>query len=222
MTVKVNVLYLPGTNCHRETLQAFKAVGAAPSLVFLDDLLRGAERLSAADIVCLPGGFSFGDHVGAGNVAAQYFRRRFSNELAKCSEMLSICICNGFQVAARAGLFGAVSLRVNANATFHDEARQRHIVEPGTDSPWLAGLAGETLVFPCAHGEGRFEIGGTAGWKPVLTYPPDRNPDGSMQDIAGVTTENGLVLGLMNHPERSPATALAREIFRNGVRAASF
>jgi len=220
MSVRVNVLYMPGTNCHRETLRAFERVGGDPRLVFLHDLLAGEARLSDADVVCLPGGFSFGDHVGAGNVAAQFLTRRLREQLDECLERPMICICNGFQIAARAGLFGEITLRINSEGTFCDEPRQEHRVCPENDSFWLSGLGGETLVFPCAHGEGRLEIGSRAGWLPALTYPSHTNPDGSASDIAGVTTPDGRVLGLMDHPERNPVSERALVLFRNGVIAA--
>ncbi len=221
MSVRVNVLYTPGTNCQFETSRAFVAAGARAELVFLEDLLRGRSRLSDADIVCLPGGFSFGDHVGAGNVAAQFLKASLADQFAECRERLMLCICNGFQIAARAGVFGELTLRINANGTFYDEPRQPHVVASDNSSPWLAGLGGETLTFPCAHGEGRLELGSREGWKPALAYPGGRNPDGSADDIAGVTSPDGLALGLMDHPERAQADPQVLELFRNGVRAAS-
>lgn len=220
MTAVVNVLYLPGTNCHRETVRAFTRVGGEVRLVFLHDLLVGSTRLRDADVVCLPGGFSFGDHVGAGNVAAQFLRRRLHDQLEACVRRPMICICNGFQIAARAGVFGDITLRVNAHGTFRDEPRQKHLVSTENTSLWLRGLGGSALVFPCAHGEGRLEIGSPAGWVPALSYPEGESPDGSAEDVAGVTTPDGRVLGLMDHPERGPLTDEILELFRNGLRAA--
>src|SRR4051812_23164972 len=128
MTPTVHILYAPGTNCQRETADAFATAGARPVIVFLSDLLRGTTRLEDADIVCLPGGFSFGDHFGAGNITAWYLKTGLKDQLAALRALPVLCICNGFQVAARAGLFGPVSLAQNAHGTFHDEAAQRHIV----------------------------------------------------------------------------------------------
>jgi phosphoribosylformylglycinamidine synthase len=196
-------------------------VGAEPQLVFLSDLLEGRGRLSDADVVCLPGGFSFGDHAGAGNVAAWFLKTRLADQLAESRAKPMICICNGFQIAARAGVFGDdVSLAVNTSGTFLDEARQRHIPVDSNDSFWLDGLRGSTLEFPCAHGEGRFVFATRAGWSPAFTYPLDDNPDGSTDDIAGVTTPDGLALGLMDHPERAPDSPNVLDLFANAVRAA--
>lgn len=218
MSVRVNILYAPGTNCQHETARAFKRAGAKPQLVLLSDLLQGRARLQDADIVCLPGGFSFGDHAGAGNVAAWCLKTRLCDELAALCEMPMLCICNGFQIAVRAGIFGEVSLVVNESGTFLDEPNQAHTVVADNSSLWLKGLAGRTLRFPCAHGEGRFLFTSTVGWTPALVYPQGENPDGSLENLAGVTTPDGLVLGLMNHPERAPDSD-AVELFFNAVRA---
>jgi phosphoribosylformylglycinamidine synthase len=219
MSVSVNILYLPGTNCQRETATAFEQVGARPRLTFLTDVLAGRCRLDDADLLCLPGGFSFGDHLGAGTVAALFLMTRVADQLAACRKRPMLCICNGFQVAVRAGLFGpAVTLTTNVQGTFRHIPDQEHIVDPDNDSFWLAGLGGQTLRFPCAHGEGRFVFAGRKGWQRAFAYPSDRNPDGSMDNVAGVTTPDGLVLGLMNHLERAPDGPLNLDVFRNGVR----
>lgn len=218
MSVTVNILYSPGTNCQHETAEAFRRVGAEPSIVMLADLLAGTTRLQDADIVCLPGGFAFGDHTGAGNVAAWYLRTELRDQLEAISTKPTMCICNGFQIAVRAGMFGAVSLAINECGTFHDEPLQAHRVAEDNGSFWLDGLRGETLRFPCAHGEGRFMFDDHHGWLPALVYPDDANPDGSSDGIAGVTTTDGLAIGLMNHPERGLRSPRVIELFANGVR----
>jgi phosphoribosylformylglycinamidine synthase len=219
MSVRVNLLYLPGTNCQRETADVFRRVGADPRHVFLADLLEGRESLADADIVCLPGGFSFGDHAGAGNIAAWFLRTRLADQLEASRSRPMLCICNGFQIAVRAGMFGEVSLAVNESATFHDEPEQAHVVASDNDSFWLEGLRGRTLKFPAAHGEGRFVWRSREGWKPALAYPPGQNPDGSSDDVAGITSSDGMVLGLMNHPERAAVRSSdTLELFANAVR----
>jgi phosphoribosylformylglycinamidine synthase subunit PurQ / glutaminase len=217
----VNVLYLPGTNCQVETMRAFRRVGATPRLLFGTELLSGARRLDDADILCLPGGFSFGDHLGAGSVAALMLRTALGRQLAACRERLMLCICNGFQIAVRAGCFGpGIALAANDSGTFRNVPDQPHVVAADNGSPWLAGLQGRRLVFPCAHGEGRFRYTDRGSWRVALRYPDDANPDGSTAGIAGVTTADGLVFGLMNHPERAIAAEANLAIFANGVRAA--
>ena len=207
---------MPGTNCQHETAFAFEQAGASPHILLLSDLLEGRARLQDADIVCLPGGFSFGDHGGAGNVAAWCLRTRLADQLEAIRQKPMICICNGFQVAVRAGLFGNASLAVNESGTFLNEPLQAHEVVADNPSPWLAGLQGQILRFPCAHGEGRFLFADREGWIPALRYPDGQNADGSSERIAGVTDPTGLVLGLMNHPERAPGSD-ASQLFVNAV-----
>lgn len=219
----VNVLYLPGTNCQAETARAFRQAGAQPRLVFIADILAGQARLDDADICCLPGGFSYGDHIAAGAIGGLILRTKLRQQLAACLTRPMICICNGFQIALRAGCFGPdVALRANHTGTFHDQPDQPHQVVTGNPSPWLAGLAGATLRFPCAHGEGRFRYRSRTGWRAALRYPDGANPDGSTDHIAGITTPDGLGFGLMNHPERATDRDTRLALFENGVRAARY
>jgi phosphoribosylformylglycinamidine synthase subunit PurQ / glutaminase len=216
----VNVLYTPGTNSHMETMWAFERVGASARLLFLSDVLAGKRQLDDADILCIPGGFSYGDHIAAGVVAGQFLKLRLTDQLQRVVRKPVIAICNGFQIAMRAGLFGSgVALTVNANGTFRNIVRQPHVVEE-SDCVWLTGMQGETVHFPCAHGEGRFLYERNEGWQVALRYPDDRNPDGSTEGIGAITAHNGLLFGLMNHPERLLDEPGTLDIFANGVKAA--
>lgn len=217
----VTVLYVPGTNCQSETLRAFSRVGAKPALAFISDILSGASRLDSSDILCIPGGFSFGDHLGAGTIAGLLLRTRLSDQLARALQKPILCICNGFQIAVRAGWFGSdVVLTTNESGTFRNVPDQAHQVVDDNPSPWLTGLAGLTLRFPCAHAEGRFIRDKRVThptWQAALRYPQDANPDGSEDGTAGITAFDGLLFGLMNHPERSVNNVANLEIFANGV-----
>ncbi len=222
----VKVLYSPGTNSHQETMWAFERVGAKPELLFVSDVLAGHSRLDDGDLLCIPGGFTHGDHTGAGNVTGQLLRRRLGDQLESALRKPVIAICNGFQIAVRAGLFGgAVSLTVNEVGTFRNIVRQPHLVPANSANVWTSSLSGQTLHFPCAHGEGRFvytppSTSSQDDWKVALEYPTGTNPDGSTQDIAGIVSPDGLLFGLMNHPERLPDEPGNLEIFANGVKAA--
>ncbi|WP_045313663.1 phosphoribosylformylglycinamidine synthase subunit PurQ [Lentzea aerocolonigenes] len=221
MKPTVNVLYLPGTNCQEETVKAFAAAGAIPRLRFAADLLSGDERLDDADILCIPGGFSFGDHLGAGAVAGALLRSHLADQFEACRTRPLIGICNGFQIAVRGGCFGKVGLKVNSSGTFRNDEHVRHVVEEDNDSPWLTGLAGQTLEFPCAHGEGRFHPDAEgAAYRVALRYEKESNPDGSFDNIAGITSLDGLSFGLMDHPERAVDREVRLAFFENGVRAA--
>ncbi len=222
MRPTVNVLYLPGTNCHAETIRAFSAAGGKVQLIFLSDVLAGCSRLDSADILCIPGGFSFGDHAGAGAVAGLLLTTRLRAQFLACLRRPTICICNGFQIAVRAGCFGSgLALKANRCGTFVDVPHQLHTVVEDNDSLWLRGLGGSTLAFPCAHGEGRFLYNCAGNWSPALVYPADQNPDGSMDDIGGVTTRDGLVFGLMDHPERAQDQQVRLAFIENGLHAVS-
>jgi phosphoribosylformylglycinamidine synthase subunit PurQ / glutaminase len=222
MRPTVNVLYLPGTNCQVETARAFRHAGGDPRLIFLADVLAGRSRLDDADILCLPGGFSFGDHAAAGVIGGLLLRTRLRDQFQACLSRPVIGICNGFQIALRAGCFGPdVALSTNHSGTFYDAPDQTHEVVTDNRSVWLQGLAGSTLRFPCAHGEGRFLFRSRSGWQVALRYPAYGNPDGSLDHIAGVTTPDGMVFGLMNHPERAQDPEIRLAFFENGVRAAS-
>jgi phosphoribosylformylglycinamidine synthase len=187
--------------------------------------MSGAARLDGADILCIPGGFSFGDHLGAGAIAGLLLRTKLADQFQNCWDRPLIGICNGFQIALRAGCFGpGIALMTNSDGTFRNRPDQSHVVNSMNESPWLSGLGGHTLEFPCAHGEGRlvYENTGMAiQWKVALRYPDDANPDGSMDNIAGLTSRNGLLFGLMNHPERARDPADRMVFFENGVRAAA-
>lgn len=218
MKPTVNVVYFPGTNCQRETVLAFERVGAEARVLFASDLLHGRARLDSADILCIPGGFAFGDHVMGGLVSAVLLTHGAGEQLAACRTRPILGICNGFQIGMRAGLFGkGMTLTWNDCGTFQDIANQRHIVSPSHGTPWLRGLEGESLRFPCAHGEGKFIYTSHEGWRAALHYPEDENPDGSTDNVAGIATNDGLVFGLMNHPERAMHREANLRIFENGV-----
>ena len=224
MSPTVGILYAPGTNSHHETAFAFDRVGGSSSFVFMADLLAGRSRLDDFDIVCLPGGFAYGDHLGGGALAGALLRERVGDQLDAIASRPVLAICNGFQVAVRSGMFGdGITLTVNDNATFQNLPFQEHVVADDADSPWLTGMEGETVTFPCAHGEGRFVAATPEGerWRAALHYPADRNPDGSAFDIAGIVSLDGLAFGLMDHPERAPDNERAMTIFANGVAAAA-
>ncbi len=218
MSFTVNVLYAPGTNSHNETMYAFNRAGASASLLMLHDVLSGDAQLDSADALCIPGGFTYGDHLGAGALVGQLLQRKLSDQLARARTKPILAICNGFQIAVRAGLFGdGVALLPNAGGTFRNIVDQPHVISNDTNSVWLRGLGGEMLRFSCAHGEGRFFASSQDHWHAAILYPADENPDGSQDNIGGISTDDGLVLGLMDHPERQ-LNDRNLEIFRNVVR----
>lgn len=218
----VRVLYAPGTNSHEETLFAFRRVGADAELLQLRDVRRGFAQLDEGDVLCIPGGFSYGDHLGAGALLGQLLRIELADQLERAAAKPMLAICNGFQVAMRAGLFGTgIALTPNKGGTFRHILDQEHVIERDTPSVWLQGLAGETMRFACAHGEGRLifddDSRSSGAWSAAIRYPKGANPDGSQEDIGGIASADGMILGLMDHPERLLDDGRNEEIFRNGV-----
>lgn len=214
MSVPVLVVSGFGINADEELAQAFRMAGADAGRVHLTDLLEEPSRLSAARILAFPGGFSFGDHLGSGMVLANLLRRRLRPELEAfiADGGLVIGICNGFQVLVKTGILP------NLRGGWEREISLVHNVKPGyvddwvrvrfeAESPcaWVRGLA--PMDLPIRHGEGRLVVRDTevldrleAERLVALRYD-GRNPNGSVNGIAGVCDRSGRVLGLMPHPE---------------------
>jgi len=227
--VKVIVLRTAGTNCDQETAFAFKHSGAMPKLVHVNRLLEKKERLADYHILAIPGGFTYGDDIMAGRILANELRLRLGDDIKKFIDAgkLIIGICNGFQVLVRTGFLpGAiddqalkdhvqkVTLTNNDSGKFED--RWVHLKISGK-SLWTQGL-GDTIFIPVAHAEGKFipqnegvlkslqkndqivfRYADEAG-QGTSTYP--LNPNGSVDNIAGISDPTGRILGLMPHPER--------------------
>jgi len=183
--------------------------------------------LSGLDGIVVPGGFSYGDYLRAGAIA------RFSPAMGAVAEFAAdggpvLGICNGFQVLCESGLLPG-ALLTNESTRFI--CRPGELTAGDSDSPWLAGLdAGERISIPFKHQSGRFfappemleEI--EANGQVAFRYAEGQNPNGSLNDIAGVTNEAGNVLGLMPHPEHAvdplSGTTDGLKIFRGPALAA--
>ena len=236
------VMRAPGTNCDRETVIALELTGAEVDSVHVERLLTADCDLGEFDLVVLPGGFSFGDHLGAGTLWAHRLEAaRDALDRFVESGRPVLGICNGFQALLRLGLLDGGGLAPNASG--HFECRWIWMRRPANArSPLLDGV--ELIAMPIGHGEGRFvakdatslaeleergEVGlvycdanGNPGGYPV-------NPNGSDAEIAALTNAAGNVLGLMPHPERNVSTGQAPAgradgaglmIFKNAVRMA--
>jgi phosphoribosylformylglycinamidine synthase I len=213
-----------GINCEEETQFAFELAGARAHIVHINDLLDGRKSLEEYQILAFPGGFSYGDDTGSGNA----FAHRVKNHLWKQvisfvqKDRLAIGVCNGFQIMVHLGLLPAIEGRFGKQqvALTHNRSARylaRWVdLEVQVDSPWLQGIRKVSL--PIAHGEGKFyapeevlqEL--KARGMIALKYAAgeicahlglEPNPNGSLEDIAGITDETGRLLGLMPHPERA-------------------
>jgi len=225
---KVLVLRTAGTNCDKETAYAFSYVGAYVELVHINELLSKKKKISRYHIMAIPGGFTYGDDLGAGKILANELRFKLKKELDKFLKngKLIIGICNGFQILVKSGLLPGyrrfeqeASLILNDSTKFEDRwtylKRSRFGIAKDK-CVWTQNLP-EIVYFPVAHAEGKFAVeqdsvldrlksngqivfqycnkNGNFGDYPV-------NPNGSIENIAGICDDSGRVLGLMPHPER--------------------
>jgi phosphoribosylformylglycinamidine synthase I len=220
MKPPVLILHAPGTNRDRDVAEAFALAGAEPTIRTLADVVATPGLIAEHRLVCLPGGFSFGDDLGAGQVFAHHLRHSLGDALrahiAKGRPILGIC--NGFQALMKAGFFEptarpgrTATLTRNARAQF--ECRWVTLTpNPSSPSPWLTDLG--PIECPVAHGEGRVvtsdpdTAAALTGPQAAFRYVPSEtddgypgNPNGSLDHLAGLTDPTGLVLGLMPHPE---------------------
>jgi phosphoribosylformylglycinamidine synthase len=214
------VLRAPGTNCDHETAYAFERAGGLARRMHVRAL---AARPAAADdfqILCIPGGFSYGDDIASGRIFALEIRTRLADALLRFRDRggLVLGICNGFQVLLQTGLLLAdtasgaplASLAHNRSGQFVD--RWVHLRAVPGRCVFLQGMT--ALELPVAHGEGRFVTRSAADFAAldaagqlVLRYAADphgtsTNPNGAEGDVAGACDPSGRVLGLMPHPER--------------------
>lgn len=166
MKIKPRVLVLraPGTNCDVETAWAFKRAGALPKRIHVNRLLENPGLLHRFQILCIPGGFSYGDDIAAGRILATQLRIHLGEPLqAFCSQdRLVLGICNGFQVLLKAGLLvpPQAELGVPATLTWNDsgrfEDRWVHLRVVGDKCVFLRGI--DRLYLPIAHAEGKFVV----------------------------------------------------------------
>ena len=197
---RVAVVVFPGSNDDRDAALALESLGAEPVLHW-----HAEPELPEIGAVVLPGGFSYGDYLRAGAIA------RFSPAMRAVAEFAAdggfvLGICNGFQVLCEAGLLPGV-LRANESLSF--VCRDVPVRVERNDIPFLATCAiGQQLTIPVKHGEGCYFADHEllaqldANGQTVLRYDGD-NPNGSIDDIAGVVNADGNVMGLMPHPEHA-------------------
>lgn len=221
------VLRAPGTNCDEETAAAWEAAGAVAEVWHVGRLLVAPQALDAFQVLTIPGGFSYGDDLGAGRILATRLGTVLDDALRRFHDRggLVLGICNGFQVLVRAGLLpgkaGVDGSRVEATLTHNDSGHYesrwvRLSPRPGL-TPFLRSA--EPIELPVGHGEGKFVVRrpealaalDSAG-QIVLRYADGRgqatqeypaNPNGSMGAVAGVCDPTGRIFGLMPHPDRS-------------------
>jgi phosphoribosylformylglycinamidine synthase len=197
--MKAAVVTFPGSNCDRDLATAFERAGWDVARVWHKDTALPA----GTDVVGIPGGFSFGDYLRCGAIAAQSpIGAAVKAHAARGGYVLGIC--NGFQVLTEMQLLPGELMR-NAGLKFICKTLTLKVAT--ADSAFTAGYAkGQALSVPVAHHDGNYTID-DEGLKRLqdqdrIAFTYERNPNGSMADIAGVLSENRRVLGMMPHPER--------------------
>ena len=226
---RVLVLRAPGTNCDQETAYAFEKVGAVTTSVHVNSLIESPDSAKDYQILCFPGGFSYGDDIAAGRILAQRLQvhLRDTVDLFRSKDRLVLGICNGFQVMMRLGIFfpdhtdpisnPPATLAANKQAKFED--RWVHLCVADSKSVFLRDI--ERMYLPMAHAEGRFVVRDDSAAQQLLSqgqlglrYCTDNgsasnetldfptNPNGADFNVAGISDPSGNVFGLMPHPER--------------------
>ncbi len=214
--MKPAVIVFPGSNCDRDVQVALAAAaGAEPLMVW-----HGETDFPDVDLIVVPGGFSYGDYLRSGAMAAHSPVMR--EVVARAGRGVPVLgICNGFQILAEAGLLPGVLMR---NASLRFVCRDVWLRIENADSPFTAGWQnGQVIRIPVAHHDGnyfadddtldRLENDGRIAFRYCShegnpTGEPTDNPNGSARDIAGIFNETRRVLGMMPHPERLAEEAL--------------
>ena len=217
------ILRTAGTNCDAETLLAVQKAGGSGTVLHVNRLLERPAVLDDFHGLILPGGFSYGDDLGAGRIFANELRLRLRDPIRRFISRgrLVLGICNGFQILVKAGLLpdpdsGEVRVTLGENDSNRFEARWVRLKVCSSLSEFIKEPA--EFELPVAHGEGKFIPRDAAtldalrkNRQIILTYagPDGReggypwNPNGSRDGIAGICDPSGRVLGLMPHPERN-------------------
>lgn len=205
--MKAAVVTFPGSNCDRDLAVGLVAAGADVVQVWHKD----TELPAGLDLVGLPGGFSFGDYLRCGAIAARAPILRAVVEFAgRGGHVLGIC--NGFQVLCEAGLLPGTLMR---NAGLKFVCRDVRLRVETADSAFTARYgAGQEITIPVAHHDGNYladpETLAALRAEDRVAFRYLDNPNGAQDDIAGVLSANRRVLGLMPHPERAADPALGR------------
>ncbi|MCZ2838228.1 phosphoribosylformylglycinamidine synthase subunit PurQ [Modestobacter sp. VKM Ac-2985] len=198
--MRIGVITFPGSLDDVDAARAVRLAGAEPV-----SLWHGDHDLKDVDAVVLPGGFSYGDYLRAGAIAAR--SPLMADVVAAAHGGLPVLgICNGFQVLCEAGLLPGALTR---NSHLHFRNRDQGLLVERADTAWTTSFEqGQRIVVPVKNGEGRYvaadaDLDRLEGEGRVVVRYVDGNPNGSSRDIAGVTSADGRVVGLMPHPEHA-------------------
>ncbi len=221
--VKAALLVGYGINCEEELAYGFRLAGAAVDYLHVNELLAKPQCLLSYSIFALPGGFSFGDDIASGKVLALLLKSKLEESVKQYIKegKLIFGVCNGAQVGVKWGLFPCIDdqkqmATLTYNASGHFECRWIEVKNYSSHCIFTRGI--DTVDLPVAHGEGKFIANQTRlqQWEQqgqiVLRYTKKgmpahgeypHNPNGSLDDIAGICDTTGQAFFLMPHPERN-------------------
>ncbi|MFC6616544.1 phosphoribosylformylglycinamidine synthase subunit PurQ [Deinococcus radiophilus] len=207
--MKTAVIQFPGSNCDTDALEAAKLLlDEGAQFVWHTE----TELPAGTELVFIPGGFSYGDHLRSGAIAARSPIMGAVKAHAEAGGYV-LGVCNGFQVLTESGLLpGALS----RNRDLHFHCAPVHLTVENADTVFSrAYQRGQVLEIPIAHGEGNYyadaETIGRLETEGRVVFRYKDNPNGSLNDIAGIVNEGGNVLGMMPHPERAVELLLGSE-----------
>lgn len=213
-----------GINCEEESAKCFIKAGAEPEIVHINDLISGNKKFKNYQILMFPGGFSYADDTGSGNAFANKLKNNLEEDLLKfaMADKLIFGVCNGFQILTILGLvpatkkYGSREAALMHNKTARLECRWIYLKNTSKKCVWTRGM--DILHVPIAHGEGNFYVAPEILEKMktkdqiVFKYVHENgtpandeypiNPNGAMEDIAGICDPGGRIFGMMPHPER--------------------
>ncbi|KAA9009792.1 phosphoribosylformylglycinamidine synthase subunit PurQ [Histidinibacterium aquaticum] len=198
--MKAAVIVFPGSNCDRDIAVALRQAGAEVSMVWHKE----AELPAGLDLVAVPGGFSFGDYLRCGAIAAQSpVAAAVKTHAERGGYVLGVC--NGFQVLTETGLLPGALMR---NARLKFICKTLPLTVATTESDYTSGYrAGQEIMIPVAHHEGNYYADDATlerlRGEDRIAFRYAQNPNGSRDDIAGILSPNRRVLGMMPHPERA-------------------
>jgi len=214
------ILRAPGTNCDVEAAYAFEQAGAKPELVNISKLIGNKVKLSDYQILTFPGGFTYGDDLGAGKVLANEIRLKLIEDIDRFIENggLIIGICNGFQTLVKTGILPKPTIANHPEVTLTNndsgkfECRWIYL-KTSDDSNCVFTKGIRQMYLPIAHGEGKLiaEADAMHRINAALYYVDEQgnpagypyNPNGSIDNIAGICDDTGRIFALMPHPERN-------------------
>ncbi len=205
--MKAGVVVFPGSNCDRDMKVALEQAGFEVSMLWHKD-----TKIPKLDFIALPGGFSYGDYLRCGAIAAH---SPIMSEVKKHADegRLLLGVCNGFQILAESNLLEGVLL---SNKTLKFICKPQKLKVASNDNAFTKNYKlGEEVNFPIAHHDGNFFADDSAVKaledNGQVAFRYTENPNGALKDIAGITNKKGNVLGMMPHPERAISELLGGE-----------